>query len=265
MKQGTSSYADAFVDQYISSQTNTMQQQQQQHNAGINAFPGRPVEQWQWDRDTQTMSPGLHPQGQVGTADQSFYENQISDTKVSSKQESSLHTQEQDMEIGYEDNPSPKTFETLEQKFRNDIGRLIKEHADAEDAENSRHMEKIVKINDEYQEKISALRAQHAFRREEFLMEESQLRFQQYQCVGINHSQNNRVALDKGHPGFGRPPVPGPGPGGLPAEAQGPFTRSQFDSYRQHPESFGRGRGAGADARVPSPRGRVYNSTPRYY
>lgn len=52
-----------------------------------------------------------------------------------------FQSQEQDMEIGYEDKPSPLTFEGLEQKFQAEILKLVKQQIDAEEAENVRHME----------------------------------------------------------------------------------------------------------------------------
>lgn len=45
------------------------------------------------------------------------------------------------MEIGYEDKPQLLTFEGLERRFQDEIFNLIKEQADAEDAENTRHKE----------------------------------------------------------------------------------------------------------------------------
>lgn len=48
---------------------------------------------------------------------------------------------EEDMDIGYEDNRVPQTFEGLEQGFLDDIMKLSKEQTDAEDAENARHRE----------------------------------------------------------------------------------------------------------------------------
>ncbi|GAB2277738.1 hypothetical protein Dimus_012441 [Dionaea muscipula] len=282
MEQGAP-YTDANVNQFNSSQMQHISAQRMRQNSGINSFPGRPNSflamkelpyasnntegQWQWDRDAQRMSPGLHSEGQGRIVSRSFYRNQNSDPKVGSNEESRVHTQEEDMEIGYEDDASAKTLETLEQKFLDDITKLTKEHVDAEDAENAQHREKIIKINEEYQEQLSGLRARHASRREEFLLKEAQLRFQQYQHVGINHHQNNNnnnnnnAQSDIGNQGFGGPPAPG----GVPAEAHRPFSGSQFDSYLQHPESFGRGREHGADARVPAAGGRAYNSAPRYY
>lgn len=50
-------------------------------------------------------------------------------------------SQEQDMEVGYEDNPSPLTFEGLERKFINEIMNLAKEQSHTEDVEYARHRE----------------------------------------------------------------------------------------------------------------------------
>ena len=55
--------------------------------------------------------------------------------------ETRSHPREEDMNIGYEDNPLSQTYEGLEQRFVDDIMKLSKEQADAEDAENARHRE----------------------------------------------------------------------------------------------------------------------------
>lgn len=55
--------------------------------------------------------------------------------------DSRAQAHEEDMEIGYEDNALPQTFEGLEQKFIQDIMKLTKEQQDAEDTENARHRE----------------------------------------------------------------------------------------------------------------------------
>ncbi|GAB2287528.1 hypothetical protein Dimus_021903 [Dionaea muscipula] len=275
MKRGLP-YVDANTNQYNTSQLLPISAQRMHQNSGMKSFPGSrdsfPAEeelphtssntegQWQWDRDAQQMSPGLQREGQGEISGRSFYPNQISDPKFGSSQEPMVLTHEQDMEIGYEDNPSPKTFEALEQKFRHAFSKLTKEHVDAEDAENDRHGKKIIQINDEYQEKLSALRAQHATRREEFLGTESQMRFQRYHHprVGINQYEDNTPPSNIGHPGLGGAPPAGV----VPAEAQRSYSGSLFDSYRQHPESFGRGRAQGADVRVPAP---GYGTGPHYY
>ncbi|GAB2295059.1 hypothetical protein Dimus_029241 [Dionaea muscipula] len=85
--------------------------------------------------------------GQGRIVSRSFYQNQNSDSKVGSNEESRVHTQEEDMEIGYEDDPSAKTLETLEQQFLDDITKLTKEHVDVEDAENVQHKEVFLLLN----------------------------------------------------------------------------------------------------------------------
>lgn len=51
------------------------------------------------------------------------------------------------MEIGYEEHTIPPTFESLEQKFIDDIMKLTKEQQEAEDAENARHREVSFVVN----------------------------------------------------------------------------------------------------------------------
>lgn len=277
MKRGTP-YGDANPSPYVPSQRRHISDQRMQQNSVASNFSGRPDSypaeeeqqygstkaegQWQWDRDAQQMSPHLYSDGgQGGTAGRSHYPSQIPDSKLGSSQESRVHPQEQDMEIGYEDNPALPTLEGLEQKFRGDIMKLTKEDADAEDAENARHKEKIIEINNHYQEKLSALRGRYATRREEILRKESQARLQEYQLAGMSHYQNNSgpSEMGRGHHEYGG------ARGVVTGEPQQQYGGDQFDSYRQRPESFGRGR---ADTRVPTPGGRVYNiggGGPRYY
>lgn len=277
MKRGQA-YGDANPNPYVASQMPQMSTQRMQQNSMATNFSGRsdsyPAEeeqqyastkaegQWQWDRDAQQMSPHLYSDGgQGGNSSRSFYPNQMPDSKLGSNQEARVHPQEQDMEIGYEDNPAMPSLEGLEQKFRDDIMKLTKEHIEAEDAENARHKEKIIEITNQYQEKLAALRTRHATRREEILRKESQARLQQYQLAGMSHYQNSSGPSDmgQGHHGYGG------APGTAPGEPQRPYGGGQFDSYRQRPESFARGRMQGAESRVPTPGGRVYNTGPRYY
>ncbi|GMG99504.1 hypothetical protein Nepgr_001344 [Nepenthes gracilis] len=261
-------HSDASMNPYIASQMQHVSAQAMQQNSRMTSFPGRPDAfpaeeerpyasmkaegKWQWDRDAQQMSPTLYREGQGGNSSRSFYQSQIADPKLGSNQEPRVHPQEQDMEMGYEDNASPLTLEALEQKFRDDLMKLTKEQIDTEDAENARHREKILEINNQYAEQLSAIRARHADRREDFLRKESQARLQQYQLASVNHHQSNARASDiGGHHGFvgGAPP-----PGMVHGEAQRPYPGGQFDSYRQNP-----------DSRFPTPGGRVYNTGPRRY
>jgi hypothetical protein len=76
---------------------------------------------------------------------QSFYDGQRSDTKVGLEKQPSKESREQPRtertETRYENYNLPRTFEGLEQSFHEDIILLSKELQEAEDAENSRHME----------------------------------------------------------------------------------------------------------------------------
>lgn len=63
------------------------------------------------------------------------------DSKKQEHKEARVQVHEEDMEIGYEDNPSPLSFEGLEHKFLDEITKLVKEQSDAEDVENTRHRE----------------------------------------------------------------------------------------------------------------------------
>lgn len=124
--------------------------------------------------------------------------------------------------------------------------------------------QKITEINNQYQENLSALRARHAIRREELLQREAQARLQTYQLAGMDAYQNNSGPSDmnQGRHGYGAPDLI---PGEPHREYGRPGRGTQFNSYRQRQESFGRGRMQGAETRVPTPGGRVYNTGPRYY
>lgn len=80
----------------------------------------------------------------VGGA-KSFYDGQRSDSKVSLEKQPNKEARDQPRtdrtETRYENYNLPRTFEGLEQSFREDIILLSKELQDAEDAENSRHRE----------------------------------------------------------------------------------------------------------------------------
>ncbi|XP_039024148.1 uncharacterized protein LOC120156952 [Hibiscus syriacus] len=115
------------------------------------------------------------------------------------------------MEVGYEQNVLPPTLEGLEKKFHDDIMKLAKEQSDAEDVENTRHREKINAINTQYQEQLTALRARHANRRDEFLRKESLVRLQQYQqavmdyyprTVNNPHGYGSIAAVGDAHRGY---------------------------------------------------------------
>ncbi|GAV59777.1 hypothetical protein CFOL_v3_03308, partial [Cephalotus follicularis] len=151
--------------------------------------------------------------GQWGNKTRSFYQGQTLDSKPSlenqANEEPSIESYGQDMEIGYKDNPSPVAFESLEQRFLHEIVNLVKEQSEAEDSENARHSEFIIEINNKFQDKLLALRAQQASEMEEFLNKESQARLQQHQiaraspqhCIGLTNARGYRstpVAADVG-------------------------------------------------------------------
>ncbi|KAA8534606.1 hypothetical protein F0562_032135 [Nyssa sinensis] len=266
-------YPDSDANVYTASQMQHMSVQRMQQNAGMINFPGRPDSfppeqerpyipskaegQWQWDRDAPKVSnpmiSHLHTEGQGGNAAQSFYQGQILDQELDLKKQANkeprLQSHEQDMEIGYEDKPSPLTFEALEQKFQDEIIKFLKEQSDAEDAENARHREKIIEINTQYQEKLSSLRARQASRREDFLRKESESRLHQYQEAGMGHHPTNMGLID-----------PHSYSGAAAAEAHRAYA-SQFESNRERHSFLGGGRSQGTEARVPYPEGRVYNKT----
>ncbi|KAJ4978531.1 hypothetical protein NE237_009311 [Protea cynaroides] len=289
-------YADSGVNAYVSAQIQHMSAQRMQHNSAMNHFPGRldalPSEeehhyvssktekQWQWDRDgpkaSNSTSSHVYNEGQGSDLSRSYYQGQRPDTKLGLEKQANKdpisQNHEEDMEIGYEeDNALPQTFEGLEQKFLDEIMKLTKEQTDAEDAENARHMEKMNEINAQYQEKLTALRARHSPRRDEFLRRESQARQHQYQqaemspytkSMGQSDPQNYgsaaaAAAADEAHRAYAS--------GQAAIEAHRAYATGQFDSYRERTQLLAAGRTHGFESRGPYPGGRVYNTGGRYY
>jgi hypothetical protein len=263
------------------------QMQRMQHNDRNSNFTGRPdtdrghsyissraEDQWQWDRDTPN-SASSHPymQGQGGNMSQSLLQGRMAeyrkvDLEKQTSNENRLQSQEQEMEIGYEDKPIQLTYEALEHKLQEEIMRLVKEQYDAEDKENARHKEKIVEINGQYQEKLSSLRTRHAKQREECLRKESQERLHLYhqQQSGMESGVSNARGYGvnpaaEAHRSYGgsvqyesykerSPYVP---------ETRASYPEPHLESRVQYPESH-------LEGRVPYPEGRVYNNpAPRYY
>lgn len=214
-------YVDDNPNRYATSQMQQMSAHRMQQHTRMNNFPGRPdslsAEQVQphtssrgedprqWDtsvpNELNPVSSHLYSQGQGGNVAQSFPDgrvaaNQKVDGEKQVHNDPRLQSFEQDMEIGYDDKPSPPSFEGLEQKFQDEILKLVKEQSDAEDVENARHREKLVEINNQYQERLVSLRAQQAKRREELLRKESQERLHQYQQSGTGTYPSERVSSD---------------------------------------------------------------------
>lgn len=280
----SSHYADSAINQMVAAQMHHAQAQRLQHNPGMSHYQGRADSlqadeerqymsskgdgQWQWDRDgskgSNVVSSNMYQEDQGNDASRSSYPGQRPDAKLGLDKQGSKETRAQgqhdDMEVGYEDNIVPQTFESLEQKFIQDIMNLTKEQQDAEDTENSRHRERLNEINTQYQEKLLAIRARQATRREEFLRKESQSRHQQYQQSNINSYQTNPGPSDA-H-GFGSSAHAAAGTMGDAHRAYG--AAGNFESYGERP-GFGEGAGRGYEPRGQYPGGRAYNSGGRYF
>lgn len=251
----------------VPSQMQQIPTQRFQHNAAMSNFPGHidslPAEQGNnssgpslWDRDASKVSNSkqmpTHPYTDPRKGGNSNHQRPVLDSKSDfgnhANTEIGLQAHEEDMEIGYEDKPFHLNFEGLEARFQEEILKLIKEQIDAENTENARHREKIMEINNKYQEKLSVLRAQQANRREEFLRRESEARLQQYQQAGMNY------LLDRTGPNNPH--------GYVPAVPPQPYPAGHMDRINSHSQSPfpGVGGNRGTEGRVPYPQGRVYNN-----
>jgi len=115
-------------------------------------------------------------------------------------------------------------------------------------------LQNIIEINTRYQDKLSALRAQQANRREEFLRKESQARLSQYQQASMSHYPNTGLPDARGYSGAA---ATGPISAG---ETHRAYASSQFESYQGRPQYGGGGRAQGNEGRIPYPEGRVYNN-----
>ncbi|XP_043702400.1 uncharacterized protein LOC122652660 [Telopea speciosissima] len=288
-------YGDSGVNAYVSAQMHHMSAQRMRHNSAMNHFPGRPDAlpseeehhymssktegQWQWDRDepktSNSISSHVYSEGQGGDPSRSYYQGERSDPKLGFEKQSNKDPRsqdhEEDMEIGYEDTTLPQTFEGLEQKFLDEIMKLTKEQNDAEDAENARHREKMNEINTEYQEKLTALRARHSTRRDEFFRRESQARQHQYQQAEMSPYTNSMGQSEpKNYGAAAAPAAAGEAhrayaSGQAADEAHRAYASGQFDSYRERAQFLAAGRNHGLESRGLYPGGRVYNTGARYY
>ncbi|KAL2549127.1 hypothetical protein Fot_10657 [Forsythia ovata] len=255
----------------VPTQMQQISAQRFQETAVMSNFPGRldslPAKHGnnssvpsQWNRDAPKVSnpkqmrthPYTDPR-KGGNSIQSYHQRPVLDSKSDfgnhANTEIGPHAHEEDMEIGYEDKPFHLNFEGLEQRFQDEILKLTKEQIDAEDAENVRHREKIMEINNKYQEKLSVLRAKQANRREEFLRRESEARLQQYQQAGTNHLLARTSPNDPR--GYGAAVPPRPYPTGH---------TDHFNSHRDQSPFPDVGGNQGTEGRVPFPQGRVYSN-----
>ncbi|KAJ8568346.1 hypothetical protein K7X08_027879 [Anisodus acutangulus] len=296
--------ADSGADVNYNSAPQTMQHHQQQQ------IKSEHHNQWRWEREspklpTNSMSPNMFPEGQGSEASRSYYQGQRTDPRLALENQGGkdprAQPREEDMDIGYEDKPVQQTLEGLEQKFLDDIMKLTKEQNDAEDAENSRHRERINAINTQYQEQLVALRARQASHREEVLRRESHARKQQYEQVALDNyrqssmsSSNARIHVAMNSPAgerqvaynspAGERQVAYNSPAGerqvaynSPAgERQAAYNADGYDSYRENADGYdsyrenarylgNSGRDHGYEPRVQYPEGRVYETGSRYY
>lgn len=270
-------YGDSGGNAYVTAQMQHMAGQRMEQKSGHYQGRSEPLTsdkehpygaskadgQWRWERDgskvPNSMSPQMFNEGQGGDTSRSYFQGQRQDSKMALERQGNndprSQPREEDMDIGYEDNPSSRTFEGLEQRFLDDIMKLSKEQTDAEDAENARHSERINTINAQYQEQLVALRARHSGRRDEFLRRESHARQQQYQEATMDHYPNSGMGPSDPH-GYG---------GAAGSESHRTYNVDQYDSYRERARFLGSTRDHGFESRGPYPGGRVYDTGSRYY
>lgn len=117
-------------------------------------------------------------------------------------------------------------------------------------------LQRIIEINTRYQEKLSALRAQQANRREEFLRKESETRLHQYQQAGLSSHPNSGLQDVRGYGGTAVAVSAG--------EIHG-YRTGSFESQGDRSHFTGGRRTQGSEVRVPYPEGRVYNTSSQYY
>ncbi|XP_028090727.1 uncharacterized protein LOC114290919 [Camellia sinensis] len=270
-------YGDSGGNAYVTAQMQHMSGQRMEQKSGHYQGRSEPLTsdkehpygaskadgQWRWERDgskvPNSMSPQMFNEGQGGDTSRSYFQGQRQDSKMALERQGNndprSQPREEDMDIGFEDNPSSRTFEGLEQRFLDDIMKLSKEQTDAEDAENARHRERINTINAQYQEQLAALRARHSGRRDEFLRRESHARQQQYQQATMDHYPNSGMGPSDPH-GYG---------GAAGSESHRTYNVDQYDSYRERARFLGSTRDHGFESRGPYPGGRVYDTGSRYY
>lgn len=264
-------YGDAGVNPMMSAQMQHVTSQRMQYNSGVDEhqyLPSKSEAHWQWERGdpkgTKSMSPDVYKEGvgQRSEASRSTYHGQRPDSRTSLEKQMGRDSRSQprqdDKESGFEDINHPPTFEGLEEKFLQDMMKLSREQYEAEDKENSRHKERLIDINTQYQEKLAAIRARQAALRDEFLRLESHARHQQYQQSSAMGYQKN--AGPRETYGYGQtsadPHLGGP---------QQAFGRGSFEPYGERPEFTGDARIREFESRGQYPGGRAYNSGGRYY
>jgi hypothetical protein len=101
-----------------------------------------------WSNDLKILalhfSLQFYDAAQGNNAIQSYIPDDSIDAKVSQQNQFNQETDEaheEDMEIGYDDKPPTPTYEGLEQRFIDEIMKLVGERSDKENAEFARHNE----------------------------------------------------------------------------------------------------------------------------
>ncbi|KAK7312694.1 hypothetical protein VNO77_36759 [Canavalia gladiata] len=273
-------YGDPSANSFVGAQMHHMASQRVETKSGnfegrLEAFTperenpyanSKPEGQWRWETDESKMSNSMtsrmFSEGQGGDALRPYFQGQRPDPNLTlqnrSNSDSRSQAHEEDMDVGYEGNHLSQTFEGLEQNFHDDIVKLTKEQNDAEDAEHARHREKINAINNQYEEKLAALRARHSSRRAEFLQRESHARQQQYQqTIGDSYPSGGMAHRDS-H-GYNNVNASAAG------EVQRGYSADHFAPYRERARFLGGARDQGFEPRGPYPGGRVYDTGSRYY
>lgn len=280
-------YADSGGNAYVPAQMQHMPAQRMEIKSGqfqgqLEAFtperdqPYRTPKsdgQWRWERDGSKVSnqitPKMFNEGKIvfRTLFLSLHGQRPDPNLSLEKQNADLRSRPHDenMEVGYEHNLLPPTLEGLEKKFHDDIMKLAKEQNDAEDAKNSRHREKINAINGQYQEQLTALRARHANRRDEFLRKESLVRQQQYQQAMMDYYPHSNMAPADSLPTGNNPHGYGSGAGSaVVGDGHRGYNSDNFDSYRERPRYLGAARDQGFEPRGSYQGGRAYDNSSRY-
>ncbi|XP_065866041.1 uncharacterized protein [Euphorbia lathyris] len=274
-------YADPGANVYVAGQMQHVSSQRMENRSESDHFQGRleaftperehpyvtskPDGQWRWERDESKMAIPLASQmyneGQGLDASRSHFQGkgQPPEQKLALEKQGMSDPRfghhEEDVQIGFEDKTMLQTFESVEQIFFENLTNLVKEHNDAEDAENSRHRE-VNAINTQYQEQLAALRTQHASRRDEFLRKESLVRQHQYQQTVMDRS------------GMGSSGYMGNTPSTVTNEAHRAYNNDSFESYRDRDRDrqfLGGSRDQGFEPRSAYQGGRVYDTSTRYY
>ncbi|KAK8679727.1 hypothetical protein V6N13_145163 [Hibiscus sabdariffa] len=224
--------------------------------------------QWRWERDgskgSNPMTPKMFNEGQGTDGSRTYFQGQRPDPNLSLEKQNAEHRSrphDENMEVGYEQNLLPPTLEGLEKKFHEDIMKLAKEQNDAEDAENTRHREKINAINTQYQEQLTALRTRHSSRRDEFLRKESLVRQQQYQQAMMDYYPHSSMAPADTMPACNNPHGYGSVAGSAAVgDGHRGYNSDNFESYRERSRFLGGARDQGFEPRGSYQGGRAYDT-----